>query len=139
MEFKVFFSDVKKRILDGTDVPYFFRDLIVMITNVKEEDWGTPKDPSTKLAKESTLRMYAKRVLSKKFTQSIVYRLKPELFVRQMKKRPKAILKSLVEDYKPYDSSTDETNIAQKLAECFAEIIRSSAGLVELGVLEEQK
>lgn len=81
MEFKVFFSMMKNRISDGANVPYFFRDLIAMITDVAEEEWGTPKDPSTKLSKESTIRTYAKRNLSQKFAQSIVYRLTPEVFV----------------------------------------------------------
>ena len=81
VEFKEFFSMMKKRISDGADVPYFFRDLIAMITDVNEAEWGTPKDPSTKLSKESTLRSYAKRGLSQKFAQSIVYRLTPEFFV----------------------------------------------------------
>lgn len=72
MEFKVFFSMLKNRISDGADVPYFFRDLIAMITDVAEEEWRTPKDPSTKLSKDSTIRSYAKRNLSQKFVQSIV-------------------------------------------------------------------
>lgn len=46
MEFKEFFSLMKNRISNGADVPYFFRDLIAMITDVSEEDWGTPKDDS---------------------------------------------------------------------------------------------
>ena len=49
MEFKEFFSMMKNRISDGADVPYFFRDLIAMITTVPESEWGTTKDPSTKL------------------------------------------------------------------------------------------
>ena len=56
VEFKEFFSMMKNRISDGADVPYFFKDLIAMITDVTEDEWGTPKDPSTKLSKESTLR-----------------------------------------------------------------------------------
>lgn len=46
MEFKEFFSMMKNRISDGADVPYFFRDLIAMITDVTEEEWGTPRRPS---------------------------------------------------------------------------------------------
>lgn len=38
VEFKVLFSKLKNRISDGADVPHFFRDLIAMITDVKEED-----------------------------------------------------------------------------------------------------
>lgn len=61
MEFKEFFSMMKNRISDGADIPYFFKDLIAMITDVPEEAWNTPKDPSTKLTKENTLRTYAKK------------------------------------------------------------------------------
>lgn len=60
VEFKEFFSMMKNRISDGADIPYFFKDLIAMITDVAEDEWGTPKDPSTKLSKESTLRSYAR-------------------------------------------------------------------------------
>ena len=81
MEFKEFFSMMKNRISDGADVPYFFRDLVAMITEVTEDEWDTPKDPSSKLTKENTLRTYAKRGLSKKFAQSIVYKLSPEMFI----------------------------------------------------------
>ena len=90
MEFKVFFSMLKNRISDGTDIPYFFRDLIAMITEVPEEEWNTPKDPATKLTKENTLRTYAKRGVSKKFAESIVYRLSPENFVESLNSFPEA-------------------------------------------------
>ena len=139
MEFKVFFSMLKNRISDGADVPYFFRDLIAMITDVAEEEWGTPKDPSTKLSKESTIRTYAKRNLSQKFAQSIVYRLTPEVFVRTLEERPDTVLRLLAEDYKSYDASADESNIATLLADCFVDILRSTAGLVQQTELEKQK
>ena len=139
MEFKEFFSMMKNRISDGADIPYFFRDLIAMITDVPEEEWNTPKDPSTKLSKESTIRSYVKRGISQKFAQSIVYRLYPENFVASLKHRPKAVLELLADDYKSYDPTVTEKNIAQKLADCFAEIIRNKAGLVEPTVLEKQR
>lgn len=68
---------MKNRISDGADVPYFFRDLVAMITDVTEEEWATPKDPSSKLTKESTLRSYAKRGLTKKFAQKVIHRRNP--------------------------------------------------------------
>ena len=139
MEFKEFFSMMKNRISDGADIPYFFRDLIAMITDVPEEEWNTPKDPSTKLSKESTIRSYVKRGISQKFAQSIVYRLYPKNFVASLKHRPKAVLELLADDYKSYDPTVTEKNIAQKLADCFAEIIRNKAGLVEPTVLEKQR
>ncbi|WP_230975030.1 hypothetical protein [Aminipila luticellarii] len=134
-----YFSMLKNRISDGADVPYFFRDLIAMITDVAEDEWATPKDPSTKLSKESTIRSYAKRNLSQKFAQSIVYRLTPEVFVSTLEERPDTVLRLLAEDYKCYDASADKSNIAKKLADCFVEIIRTAVGLVEQGVLEQQK
>lgn len=139
MEFKEFFSMMKNRISDGADIPYFFKDLIAMITDVPEEAWNTPKDPSTKLTKENTLRTYAKRGVSEKFAQSIVYKLSPENFAESLNSRPKVILKLLADDYKAYDPTTTEDDVAQKLAECFVEIIRRTAGLVEPTVLEKQR
>lgn len=140
VEFKEFFSMMKNRISDGTDVPYFFRDLIAMITDVTEDEWGTPKDPSTKLSKDSTLRSYVKdRGLSKKFAQSIVYRLTPEIFIDSLKTRPAAVLNLLSDDFKPYDSTADASNIASKLADVFTDIIRKAAGLIQPTELEKQK
>ena len=139
MEFKEFFSMIKNRISDGADVPYFFKDLIAMITDVMEDEWGTPKDPSTKLSKESTLRSYAKRGLSQKFAQSIVYRLTPEIFIDSLNTRPATVLNLLADDFKPYDLTANASNIASKLADVFTEIIRRSAGLVQSTELEKQK
>lgn len=130
---------MKNRISDGLDVPDFFKDLIAMITDVTEDEWGTPKDPSTKLSKESTLRSYAKRGLSQKFAQSIVYRLKPELFIESLETRDKAVLEILADDYRAYDASAGKDNIAQKLAHCFIDIIKTAAGLVASDELERQK
>lgn len=139
VEFKEFFSMMKNRISDGADVPYFFKDLIAMITDVTEDEWGTPKDPSTKLSKEGTLRSYAKRGLSQKFAQSIVYRLKPEMFKASLKTRPDAVRQLLADDFKTYDSTADENNIGAKLADVFVDIIRRAAGIVEPTELEKQK
>jgi len=139
VEFKTFFSMMKNRISDGADVPYFFKDLVAMITDVTEDEWGTPKDPSTKLSKESTLRSYAKRGLTKKFAESIVYRLTPENFVESLKTRPATVLELLADDYRSYDPSANADNIAELLANCFVEILREAAGLVAPNELEKQK
>lgn len=139
MEFKEFFSMMKNRISDGADVPYFFKDLVAMITDVPEKAWATPKDPSSKLTKESTLRSYAKRGLTGKFAQSIVYNLSPEMFVESLESRPAAAIKLLVDDYKVYDPTSTADNIAEKLADCFVDIIRRSAGIVPKSELERQK
>lgn len=139
VEFKEFFSMMKNRISDGTDIPYFFRDLIAMITDVAENEWGTPKDPSTKLSKKSTLRSYVKRGLSQKFAQSIVYRLNPEMFIESLNTRPVTVRQLLADDFKSYDSTADTNNIATKLADVFIDIIRRASGLVEPTELEKQK
>ena len=139
MEFKEFFSLMKKRISDGADVPYFFKDLIAMITTVPEAEWGTPKDPSTKLSKESTLRSYAKRGLTQKFAQSIVYRLSPKMFVESLKSHETATIELLGKDYQGYDDTATADNVAQKLADCFVDIIRRAAGIVPKSELEDRK
>ena len=119
MEFKDFFQLMKNRISYGLDVPAFFRALVAMITDVTEEARDTPKDPSSKLTKENTLRTYAKRGLSAKFAKSIVYNLSPEMFIESLESRPAAVLKLLAEDYKGYDTTATADNIAGKLADCF--------------------
>lgn len=139
MEFKEFFSMMKNRISDGADVPYFFKNLIAMITDVAEDEWGTPKDPSTKLSKESTLRSYAKRGLSQKFAQSIVYRLTPEIFIDSLNTRPVAVLELLADDYRPIDSTVNSETVASKLSDEFVDIIRKAAGLVQQTELKRQK
>jgi hypothetical protein len=60
LEFKTLFSILKKHMSDGDDVPYFFREIMAMITTVTEDEWGSSKDPSVK-TKDETLRNYAKR------------------------------------------------------------------------------
>ena len=110
-----------------------------MITDVSEDEWGTTKDPSTRLTKESTLRSYAKRGLSKKFAQSIVYRLSPETFIESLESRPQGTLDLLVFDYSVYDQSVTSENVAEKLAACFVEIIQKAAGLVPKTEIERQK
>lgn len=56
---------MKKHLADGYDVPHFFRDLMAMLTEVSEEEWGISKDPSQE-EKDKSLRSYAKRGLPKK-------------------------------------------------------------------------
>ena len=130
---------MKNRISDGADVPYFFKDLVAMITDVPEETWATPKDPSTRLTKENSIRTYAKRGISQKFAQSIVYHLSPEMFIESLESRPNAVMKLLADDYKPYDPTATADNIAGKLADCFIDIIRRAAGIVPSSELERQK
>ena len=48
MEFRTLFSVLRKRLSDGYDVPMYCRELFAQLTDVSEEEWGTPKDPETK-------------------------------------------------------------------------------------------
>ena len=52
----------------------------------RQEEWGSSKDPSVK-TKDETLRNYAKRGLSKKLAQTIVYRLTPEILLHRINER----------------------------------------------------
>ena len=88
VEFKVFFSMMKNRISDGADVPYFFRDLVAMITDVTEDEWDTQR-PIVKADKRNTLRTYAKRDIANLPRAS--YKLSPEMFVDSLASRPSAV------------------------------------------------
>lgn len=103
MEFNTLFSILKNRLGDGDDVPYFFRELMAMITTVTEEEWGTSKDPSAKKLSDNTIRSYTKRTLPKKLSQAIVYRLTPEVITERIDKRPYDTRKILAEDLQVYE------------------------------------
>ena len=130
MRFSDFFSMMKDRISDGMDVPSFFRELISMITDVPDSEWGTPKDPATKLTKNSTLRTYSKRNLPQKFAQNIVYRLDANNFSACLSDKPQDLLEMLANDFKVIDPTANADNISEKLANCFVDIIRTSAGII---------
>ena len=138
MDFKTLYSILSKRINDGSDVPSFVRDLIAMITSVPEEDWGTKKDPSSRVNPE-TYRNYSKRGIPQYLAKAIVYRLTPELFIESINSRPDETLKILAEDIKHYDSSATKDNVAEILADIFVNIIKEKAGLVSSDKLIEQK
>ena len=138
MNFKTLISILKKHMADGDDVPYFFREIMAMITTVTEEEWGTSKDPSVK-TKDETLRNYAKRGLSKKLAKTIVYRLTPEILIERINKRNKTQRSLLADDLRGYDSTIDADNVADKVAKWMVEIIQTTAGLVQQDALEKQK
>lgn len=139
MEFKDFFSTLKNRISDGYDVPQFFRDLFAMITEVPEEEWGTPQDPATKKTKDASLRSYAKRTIPKKFAQKIVYRLSSENFIESLNSHPIETRTLLADDFSAYDPEINADNVAEKTAAWFVEIIRNAAGLAPQDALAQQK
>lgn len=139
MEFQTLFPILRKRLSDGYDVPLYCRELFAQITEVSEEEWGTPKDPESKITKESTLRTFAKRGLTSKFAQSIVYRLKPENFAALINERPVATRRLLAEDLAAYVPEITADTVATSIANMLVEIIRRSAGLVPKDELEQEK
>ena len=139
VEFKDFFSMLKKRISDGLDIPHFFRELISMITDVPESEWGGKKDPSKRELTDSSIRTYAKRKLSSNFAKSIVLRLSPEMFIESLNSRPVSTLTLLAADYSVIDPTADSGNIAEKLAYCFVDIIKRAAGEVDAAHLKEEQ
>lgn len=138
MEFKDLFAILKNRISDGADAVYFFRDLMAMITEVTEEEWGTSKDPNVK-CKDETIRTYTKRGFSKKLAQTIVYRLTPENLAARINERPRETLELLADDLKSVDAEVTADNVAQTIADMLVDIIRLKAGLVPLERIEKSR
>lgn len=140
VEFKTLFSVLKKHMGDGDDIPYFFRELMAMITTVTEDEWGTCKDPSNKVKADNSIRTYVKRpTLPKKLAQAIVYRLTPEILIERINEREKTVRELLAEDLQPYDATMDANNVAKKVADIIVEIIQISAGLAPKSDLEKQQ
>lgn len=138
MEFPTIFKVLKKHMADGHDVPYFFRELIETITDLPEDEWGLPHDPSGKLTDE-TLRTYSKRKLTGKFASSIAYRLTLENIKERINDLPELQRKNLALDFTAYDSTVDADNVADKVAGWIEEIVFTSAGLAPVDELEKQK
>ena len=139
MEFQTLFPILRNRLSDGYDVPMYCRELFAQITEVTEEEWGTPKDPETKITKESTLRTIAKRGFSGKFAQSIVYRLTPDNLVARINERPTTTRQLLADDLAAYVPGITADTVGKVIAEILVDIIRRSAGLVPQEALEQEK
>ena len=139
MEFQTLFPILRNRLSDGYDVPMYCRELFAQITEVTEEEWGTPKDPESKITKESTLRTFAKRGLSGKFAQSIVYRLTPDNLVACINERPVATRQLIADDLVTYTPDITADTVGTVVAEMLVDIIRRSAGLVPQDALEQEK
>ena len=138
VEFKTLFSILKKHLADGDDVPYFFRELMAMITTVTEDEWGTGKDPSVKLSDE-TIRSYTKRGLPKKLACAIVYRLTPKILAERINERSETSRRLLAEDLKGYDASVDADSVAEAVSGWIVEIVQNAAGLVPQNALQKQQ
>lgn len=139
MEFQTLFPVLRNRLSDGLDVPQYIRDLFAQITEVSEAEWGTPKDPSSRITKETTLRSYAKRGLTAKFAQSIVYRLTPDNLSDRINERPLATRQLLAADLVSYAPQVNADNVGNVVADTMVDIIRRSAGCVPLEELEAEK
>lgn len=128
VEFKVIFPILKKHLADGDDVPYFFRELMAMITIVTEDEWGTGKAPSVKPSDE-TIRSYTKRKLPKKLASTILYRLTPEVLIERINEHSDTSRELLADNLRGYDASLDKDNVAEIIAGWMVEIVQESPDL----------
>ena len=109
------------------------------LTEVSEEEWGTPKDPETKITKEATLRSFTKRGLSRKFAQAIVYRLTPDNLAARINERPVTTRQLLSEDLSAYVPEVTADTVGKVIADMMVDIIRRTAGLVSQDALKQEK
>lgn len=138
VEFKTLFDILKKYMADGYDIPQFFRELMALITTVSEEEWGTNRDPSTKLS-DNTIRSYTKRGLPKKLAETIVYRLTPENLTERVSELEPTARELMASDLQAYDADIDSDNVGEKVSGILIQIIHKAAGLVEQTALVQQK
>lgn len=138
MDFKTLFSILKKHLGDGDTAPYFFRELIAMITAMPEEEFGSERDPSASI-KDETIRNYIKRGLSTRFARKILYRLTSEILVERIEERGEEVCKSLAEDLRAYDATLNSDNVADAVANWLVDIIRDAAGHAPQDAMQMQK
>lgn len=139
MDFPTLFSILRKRLSDGYNAPMYCRELFAQLTEVSEEEWGTPKDPETKITKEATLRSFTKRGLSRKFAQAIVYRLTPDNLAARINERPVTTRQLLSEDLSAYVPEVTADTVGKVIADMMVDIIRRTAGLVSQDALKQEK
>ena len=142
MKFKTLFAILKKHMAeDGDDIPKFFRELMSMITTVKESEIGTKKVPSgEKRLSDWTIRSYVKeRGPSKTFIRHIASHLTPEVLAKRIKKMKKEQRRLLAEDFAPYDPSANAENVGEVVASIFVEIIQISAGIIQPDNLQRER
>lgn len=137
MEYKDLFKLLKKHLGDGDTVPSFHRNLIAMITELPEDNWYG-KDLSMINADE-TLTNYAKRGLSKKLAQKILNTLTIEYLIERIDEKSDTQKALMAEDFRAYDSSVNQDNVSQKVADWLVECIQKLAGVTPNNVLEKEK
>ena len=129
MDFNILFSVLKKHLSGGETIPYFFRELMEIITDVSEEEWGTSREPGK--VKDETIRTYIKNArLPKKLACKIISFLNLGRLKERINEKSQDTLESLAEDLKVYDSEISKENVAEKVSQWMGEIIKASAGAI---------
>lgn len=139
VKFSDLFRITKKYMGDGDDVPYFFRELMAMLTSVTEDKWGTKKDPNTRLTKDETIKTYVKRKIPRKFAQNVVHNLTPEILEKRINELNDVQKKAFAEQMQVYDSKIDEFNLGRVVSEFYVQIFKEAAGLLEIDDLNDIK
>lgn len=138
MEFKYIFDILQKYLSDGEDAPSFFRELISMLTEMTEVEWGGLKDPSQQL-KPSTIRSYLRRGVSKAIAKRIVYRLNPDNLSERINELDEAVLEKMRDDLRGLVPDTDTDTVGDDIASLLVENIQRTAGLVPQDKLTKQR
>lgn len=130
MDFPTLFKILKRHLSNGATVPIFFRELIEMIT---EEDCdsflsriGIASDKA-----DSTLISYTKpnRSFSKKMATQLLYNLNTENMELSIESRGFDCIESLADEMSGYFPDIDTDNVATRVPQIFADIIRQRAGV----------
>ena len=138
VEFKPIFDILQKYLSDGGDAPSFFRELVSMLTEMSEAEWGGLKDPSQQLS-DNTIRSYIRRGLSQKMAKCIVYRINPDNLADLINEKDDAALEAMAEDFKGYIPDVEADTVGDDIALVLVENIQRAAGLIPQDKLAKQR
>ena len=138
VEFKPIFDILQKYLSDGGDAPSFFRELVSMLTEMSEAEWGGLKDPSQQLS-DNTIRSYIRRGLSQKMAKCIVYRINPDNLADLINEKDDAALEAMAEDFKGYIQDVEADTVGDDIALVLVENIQRAAGLIPQDKLAKQR
>ena len=138
VEFKPIFDILQKYLSDGGDAPSFFRELVSMLTEMSEAEWGGLKDPSQQLS-DNTIRSYIRRGLSQKMAKRIVYRINPDNLADLINEKDDAALEAMAEDFKGYIPDVEADTVGDDIALVLVENIQRAAGLIPQDKLAKQR
>lgn len=138
MEFKPIFDILQKYLSDGDDAPSFFRELVSMLTEMSEAEWGGLKDPSQQLS-PNTILSYIRRGLTKAVAKRIVYRLDSNNLAEIINEREEAVREAMADDLRGYVPDTEADTVGDDIALLLAENIQRAAGLVPQDKLTKQR